>query len=140
MSLPATGSCRQQQITAAVRQQRSRIGMQVIYFPQSWEKKSCQFVRSTFAQLFMFLLCTDVFFRVIPNSNWSELQMRVRVISTFRDTLWGWGWGLWSSVSYMSYVVNYQCVKRKVITCGIEKYSKIPKNNGEKETNNNILN
>ena len=26
----------------------------------------------------------------------------------------------------MSYVFNYQCVKRKVITCGIEKYGKIP--------------
>ena len=31
--------------------------------------------------------------------------------------------------------------KKKVITCGIKKYSKIPQNNGEKETNNNqILN
>lgn len=38
----------------------------------------------------------------------------------------------------MRYVFDYQCVKRKVITCEVEKYSTTSKN-GEKEANNKIL-
>lgn len=50
--LPSTGSWRQQKITAALRQQRSRI-VGGFFFFWSWEKKSCWFVRFIFAQLLM---------------------------------------------------------------------------------------
>lgn len=49
--LPSTGSWRQQKITAALRQQRSRIVGGFFFW--SWEKKSCWFVRFIFAQLLM---------------------------------------------------------------------------------------